>query len=96
MVELIVVLLLLLTVVTPILYFAGARRRTRKVEREIEKARHQAEVQAAENQGTDQTDEPQGIRRMVSFKDGKFDYKDLDHNRDDEEKHDHDPRNMFK
>ena len=94
MVELIVIVLFLVTVVTPVLYFAGARRRSRKVEREIEKARHQAEEAAAEKQGAEQTTEQRGIRRMVSFKDGKFDYHDLD--RDDNEQHDHDPRNMFK
>lgn len=96
MVELIVIVLFLLTVVIPILYFAGARRRTRKVEREIEKARHQAEGAAAEDQGAEHTGEPRGVRRMVAFKDGKFDYENLDQGRDDEEKHDHDPRNMFK
>lgn len=94
MVELIVVILFLLLVVTPLLYFAGARRRSRKVEKEIEKARHQAEEAAVENQGTEQTAEPHGTRRSVRFKDGKFDFQNLD--RDDQDGHDHDPRNMFK
>lgn len=95
MVELIIVILFLLVVVTPLLYFAGARRRSRKVEKEIERARHQAEeVAAAESQGVEQAPEQRGIRRSVTFKDGKFDFHDLD--RDEKGDHDHDPRNMFK
>lgn len=96
MVELIIIFLLLITVVTPVLYFAGERRRTRKLVKEIERARHQAEAMAvAEEQESSSGDKEQrGSRRAVTFVDGKFDFHELD--RDDGEKPDKDPRKNFK
>lgn len=95
MVELIVILLFVVTIVTPLLYFAGEKRRNKKVMREIEKAKHQAEeLSAAEAEKNEHEAEQHGTRRTVTFVDGKFDFHNLD--RDDGEKHDHDPRNMFK